>query len=240
MNEPGELEPVARESTAALIADRLRSAIMYGTFAPGTQLAESDLASRLGVSRGPLREAMQRLVQEGLLRSAPHRGLFVTSLDVQDVYDIYAARTAVERAACLLILERDPKSAAERLGEVHARMAEAAAQGDRRRLSDADLAFHEALVEASGSLRLERMARTLLIETRMCMAALERRYREPGDLVAEHSAIVDAIRAADEERLLAVLDTHMAEAIDRLSSGSVPNEPAGPAAEEPSQPTAQA
>ena len=77
MSELGELEPVARQSTAELIADQMRSAIMYGVFAPGTQLGEAELAARFGVSRGPLREAMQRLVQEGLLRGERHRGLFV-------------------------------------------------------------------------------------------------------------------------------------------------------------------
>lgn len=220
MGEPGELEPVNRESTAAIIADQLRSAIMYGTFPPGAQMAEADLAARLGVSRGPLREAMQRLVQEGLLHSERHRGLFVTTLDVEDVHDVYTARTAVERAACLLILRRDPKEAAERLGEVHARMDNAAAGADPRGVSDADLAFHETLVEVAGSPRLERMARTLLIETRMCMAALERRYREPTELAEEHRAIVDAIQAVDEERLLAVLDAHMTDAVDRLSSAA--------------------
>ena len=218
MGEPGELEPVNRESTAAIIADQLRSAIMYGSFPPGTQMAEAELAGRLGVSRGPLREAMQRLVQEGLLRSERHRGLFVTTLDVEDVHDIYAARTAVERAACLLILRRDPKEAAERLGEVHARMVSAAGVADLRALSDADLSFHETLVEVSGSLRLERMARTLLIETRMCMAALEKKYREPTELVEEHGEIVDAIQAVDEKRLLTVLDAHMADAVARLSA----------------------
>ncbi|MDQ3150864.1 MAG: GntR family transcriptional regulator, partial [Actinomycetota bacterium] len=89
-----DLEPVSRESTAAIIAERLRDAIMRGVFPPGTQLGEVDLAGRLGVSRGPLREAMQRLVQEGLLRGERHRGLFVIDLGLADVRDVYAARLA--------------------------------------------------------------------------------------------------------------------------------------------------
>jgi len=91
------LEPVERRSTAAIVADRIRTAIMRGTFPPGTQLGEVELAARLGVSRGPLREAMQRLVAEGLLRSERYRGLFVRELDAADVRDVYIARTAVER-----------------------------------------------------------------------------------------------------------------------------------------------
>src|SRR3954467_10018607 len=102
-----ELEPVDRKSTPALVADQLRSAIMRGTFPPGAQLGEVELAARLGVSRGPLREAMQRLVAEGLLPSERHRGLFVRDLDAADVRDVYTARSAVERAAGLLILDGD-------------------------------------------------------------------------------------------------------------------------------------
>ncbi|MDQ4117438.1 MAG: GntR family transcriptional regulator, partial [Actinomycetota bacterium] len=102
-----EIEPVSRRSTAEIVADRIRTAIMRGTFGPGTQLGEVDLASRLGVSRGPLREAMQRLVAEGLLRSERHRGLFVRELGADDVRDVYIARTAVERAAALLVLAGD-------------------------------------------------------------------------------------------------------------------------------------
>ncbi len=225
VGEPGELEPVSRESTAAIIANQLRSAIMYGSLAPGAQLGEADLASRLGVSRGPLREAMQRLVQEGLLYSERHRGLFVITLDTEDVFDIYTARTAVERAACVLMLRRDPAGAVQRLNEVHERMVGAAAEGDSRALSDADLEFHETLVELSGSARLERMARTLLIETRMCMGALEKKYRDPGELVSEHRELIDAIGTRDEKRLLSLLDVHMTDAISRLGTEEAPPAP---------------
>src|SRR5690606_25622514 len=168
-----------------------------GALAPGTQLTEADLAAQFEVSRGPLREAMQRLVQEGLLRSELHRGLFVIDLEAEDVDDIYLARTAVERAAMTQIL-RSPTlraAAAERLDEVQRQMAEAT---DDDALSDADLRFHEVLVEASGSKRLVRMAQTLLIETRMCLAALQRTYPSGEERVQEHRRIVDAVRDGDE------------------------------------------
>src|SRR5699024_3616258 len=74
------LEPVVQESTPSLIARALRRGIADGSLAPGTQLGEAALARSLGVSRGPLREAMQRLTQEGLLVSHRNRGLFVADL----------------------------------------------------------------------------------------------------------------------------------------------------------------
>ena len=219
MNMP-EVEPISRESTAAIIARQLREAIMTGALQPGDQLGEAELAARFQVSRGPLREAMQRLVSEGLLRSERHRGLFVIELEPGDIYDIYAARAAIERAALIRIIRSDPAGAAARLREVLAEMASAAGDGDSSAMSRADLRFHEELVALSGSRRLARMASTLLIETRMCLAALQRTDHSPADRVAEHTAIVEAVEAGDEQRALELLEAHMEDAITRLAPGT--------------------
>jgi DNA-binding GntR family transcriptional regulator len=208
MSEPRGLGPVNVESTASIIARRLRRAIMYGLLPPGTQLTETELAAQFGVSRGPLREAMQRLVQEGLLRSERNRGLFVITLTPDDVRDIYRARAVVERAAVSLILHRDPGQAAVRLGAVVKEMQDAAARGDQPALYDADLRFHEVLVAESGSPRLMRMHGTLLVEARMCMTALST-YRAADALVEEHARLVEGIRAGDEARLSQLIDAHM-------------------------------
>lgn len=212
------LRPVSRQSTASLIAGQLREAIMRGRFAPGSQLIEAELATQLGVSRGPLREATQRLVQEGLLRSELNRGLFVVVLEADDVRDVYTARAAIERAAVSLILRGDYQKAADALAKVHREMVRAAAKNDRAALSDADLRFHEVLVSLSDSPRLARMHGTLLVETRMCLGALEQTDRPPDDAVAEHAALVDAVRRGDEQHLLELIDEHMADALDRLDA----------------------
>ncbi|WP_326944193.1 GntR family transcriptional regulator [Amycolatopsis sp. NBC_01307] len=215
------IEPVSRESTAAVIARQLRDAIMTGTLPPGTQLGETDLAARFQVSRGPLREAMQHLVSEGLLRSERHRGLFVIDLEPGDVYDIYAARSAIERAAMLRAIrggERD--RIAQVLERTVVEMAAAASDDDPSALSTADLRFHEALINASGSKRLVRMARTLLIETRMCLTALQGTYQRVEERVDEHTKLIQALREGDEEMALALLDAHMEDAVQRLAPGT--------------------
>ncbi|MGH3760453.1 GntR family transcriptional regulator [Actinophytocola sp.] len=217
MSELGELEPVTRQSTAELIADQLRSAIMYGVFEPGCQLGEAELAARFEVSRGPLREAMQRLVQEGLLRGERHRGLFVIDLDGQDVRDIYLARLAIERSACELVMHGNRGEAVVRLTESLDNLVAAAESAARNAMSDADQAFHLTLVSCSGNSRLERMAQTLLVETRMCLAALQEHYPRPQDLVTEHRVLVDAISDGDEEQLLRLIEAHMHDSIDRLT-----------------------
>ncbi|MGW9350845.1 GntR family transcriptional regulator [Nocardiopsis flavescens] len=218
----GHLTPVPRRSTAELIAEQLRSAIMYGSLAPGDQLGEADLAGRLGVSRGPLREAMQRLVQEGLLRSERHRGLFVRELTPDDVRDIYVARLAVERTACALVMRGNRGEAVARLTPVVQHLAVAAAGGDRGAMSDADQEFHRTLVSCSGNGRLERMAQTLLVETRMCLTVMQKVYPEPAELLEEHRRILDAIADGAEERLLALIEAHMTDAVARINGGAQP------------------
>src|SRR5699024_2443186 len=99
MEPPAGLEPVVQESTPSLIARTLRRAISDGSLGPGEQLGEAALAQSLGVSRGPLREAMQRLTQEGLLISHRNRGPFVADLTPEAVEDMYLLRTTVETAA---------------------------------------------------------------------------------------------------------------------------------------------
>lgn len=217
MSAPGQLRPVPRRSTAELIADQLRSAIMYGSLSPGDQLGEVELAGRLGVSRGPLREATQRLVQEGLLRSERHRGLFVRELAPSDVRDVYVARLAVERAACELIMRGNRGEALARLTPAVDRLVEAAAHGDRDEMSDADQEFHRTLVSCSGNSRLERMAQTLLVETRMCLTVMQKVYPEPEELLEEHRRILDAIVEGAEERLLSLIESHMLDTVARIN-----------------------
>src|SRR5688500_12491993 len=90
---------IPRATFASMVGERIRNSILEGALAPGSQLNEIELASSFGVSRGPVREALQRLIQEGLLRSEPHRGVFVPVLTDEDIDDVYLAREALESAA---------------------------------------------------------------------------------------------------------------------------------------------
>lgn len=216
MPKPQTFHRVNRESTASLITRQLREGIMHGSLPAGAQLSEATLANEFGVSRGPLREAMQRLVQEGLVHSEPNRGLFVKELDAAGIRDLYVARTAIETAAArILVREGSAESVAE-LREAYQVMQRAAKDGDLSRLSDADFTFHETLVSCSGSPRLQRMHETLMVETRMCLTALQGTYRDPEDQVAEHTRIAEAIAAGDDTALIREIEEHMEEALDRL------------------------
>ena len=220
MADDGRFTPVRRDSTPALIAVQLRDAVKDGRLAPGAQLSEGQLAAQFGVSRGPLREAMQRLVQEGLLHSERNRGLFVKVLDAHDIEDIYLARSAIESAAGVLLARHGVDSDHRELRAACAQMAGAAAHGDMVGVSNADLQFHEILVARAGSPRLIRMHETLIVETRMCLTALQDTYRSPDDLVGEHLKILEAVEAGDEPLLLRRIEEHMQDALSRLAVGA--------------------
>ena len=98
--------PPALRGTSTVIADQLRERILDGSFAPGEQISEVQLAARLKMSRGPVREAVQRLAQEGLLVSHRNRGVFVIELDASDIEDVYRGRRAVEKEAACTVYER--------------------------------------------------------------------------------------------------------------------------------------
>ncbi|MFI7493880.1 GntR family transcriptional regulator [Kocuria sp. M4R2S49] len=211
------LQPVVQETTPALIARQLRRAIGEGDLAPGQQLNEAELSRRLGVSRGPLREAMQRLAQEGLLVSIRNRGVFVIEVTDDDVRDMYLARTAVERAAAARAIQVHAEHAGERLLEVVQTMAAAVAQNDTDALTEADVEFHALLVALAGSRRLARMHTTLMVETRMCITALETKYTSHWFRLDEHRDIAEAIGRADVESADQLLLDHMEDAIGRLA-----------------------
>lgn len=210
------IEPVVQQSTPGMIADRVREAIAQGQIAPGEQLLEATLAGELGVSRGPLREGLQRLTQEGLLISFRNRGLFVIEMTPENVRDMYVAREAVERAAAACAHQRDGQETSAALHAVVDRMAEAAEQDDEVAVSNWDIEFHQVLVAHAHSPRLSRIHQTLLTETRMCVHALEETYTKTGTRVSEHRAIADSVGAGDPERTDRLLVVHMADAVNRL------------------------
>ncbi len=213
------IEPLVRESTPSIIADKLRKAIGHGELKAGQQLGEAELARELGVSRGPLREGMQRLTQEGLLFSVRNRGLFVIEMTPENVRDMYVARSAIERAAAEQIFLYDPVTAGDALLEATHQMATAAARKDTTAVSEADIEFHQTLVSLARSPRLTRIHKTLLTETRMCIHALKDTYRSSDDRVAEHRGIAEAFKSSDPALTDRMLVAHMDDAVVRLATG---------------------
>ncbi len=211
------LAPVVQESTPSMIAARIREAIASGAIPPGSQIGEAEHARQLGVSRGPLREGLQRLTQEGLLISHRNRGLFVIEMTRENVTDVYLAREAVERAAAGRIHRDGPEPTARALMAVVDTMAAAARRQDVSAISVADIDFHQVLVTHANSPRLTRVHNTLLTETRMCIHALEPTYAVAETRVGEHRAIAESFAQGDPALTDRLLTLHMKDAIRRLS-----------------------
>jgi DNA-binding GntR family transcriptional regulator len=164
-----------------------------------------------------VREALQRLIQEGLLRSEPHRGVFVPVMTSQDVEDVYLAREALETAAVRRIVG-GPRSgpAYQVLDRIVREMEEAEGADDWRAVAESDLEFHTELVAAAQSPRLERMFTTVISETRLCLSALTAADDVRDDLVEEHRRIIELIGEGDTESALAVLTKHFDDAVVTL------------------------
>jgi DNA-binding GntR family transcriptional regulator len=212
------IEPLMQQSTPSIIAEKLRQAIGHGELKPGAQLSEAELARKLGVSRGPLREGMQRLTQEGLLVSIRHRGLFVIEMTTADVRDMYLAREAIERAAAHKIIEGDYVAAGDALLEIVEQMAAATTPAE---VSELDIAFHELLVQLADSPRLTRIHRTFITETRMCIHALDETYSASEVRGEEHRAVANAIKSGNLDLTDQLLIAHMDDAIRRLNASDV-------------------
>jgi DNA-binding GntR family transcriptional regulator len=209
---------IPRSTFASIVTERLRASIVNGSLKPGSQLSEVELADSFGVSRGPVREALQRLVQEGLLLSEPHRGVFIPVLTDDDVLDIYLAREALESAAIRSIVANGTSAAASQaLDQNVTEMEQAEAAGDWESVGNFDLEFHVALVAASGSQRLQRMFSTVISETRLCLGVLTAGDAR-ADLVQEHRQICTLMQEGETEQALVVLRKHFDDAVVTLSS----------------------
>ncbi|MEX0705969.1 MAG: GntR family transcriptional regulator [Nitriliruptoraceae bacterium] len=209
------MEPLRKEGTAVLIAKMLREQLADGRLEPGAAVGEAQLASQLEVSRAPVREALQRLAQEGLLDGQYHRRWTVVSIDDEDdVRDLYLARGVIERQAAELVAGRPPEAMIDALG----RMREAAAVGDWDGISSADMQFHDALVEGSGSRRLMRMFSTLSVETSMCLRALKVTYGDDERIVTEHEEVLGALRDPDPSVGRDRIRLHLERSVERLVS----------------------
>lgn len=207
--------------TAQLIADQLRELIVQGTFSPGQQVNESALASQLHTSRGPLREALQRLCQEGILVSKRNRGVFVLELSTDDVREIYAVREAVELSAANTLLDSGAEQVTDtcrRLKGIIRNMAKQVAASNWQSIALLDMQFHTAFVSGTGNTRLIRTYETLAAESRMCILSLEVAYPRIDVLVQEHQKILDLLEARDRTGLQEAIKGHMQKAVEDLTS----------------------
>jgi DNA-binding GntR family transcriptional regulator len=207
-----------RRLLAEDVADRIREEILAGRVGHGERLVEVVIAEELGVSRGPVREALKLLNGEGLVTEEPHRGAFVTRLNSSDVRDIFDLRAALEAGAARQIAARGTPSDIHTLRRLVTRVAEVARGGDAAQTLQADLAFHESVCQLSGNRRLLEvyMRHVPLVRSLMDPDKLTR--RDLDDMVSELGQVLEAIEAGDGDLAAARFAAHAGRARDMLDA----------------------
>ncbi|MBF0939481.1 MAG: GntR family transcriptional regulator [Schaalia georgiae] len=186
----------------------LRTAILDGSLKAGSRLGEADLAERLGVSRGTVREALRLLQQSGLVAGEDRVGLHVATFSPREIVELYDVRGALEsQAAFRVVTSGEYGRVADELDALLPALDASMPISERL---DVDLRFHEALCRASGNAVLLEMWRTLQDRMRVSVLA---NYR-PGEdeLLGRdyHTPIVEAIRSGDATRARDAIMAHMA------------------------------
>ena len=208
---------VARTSTVDLIVAELRKAIFTGALPVGSAIGEVEMSAQLGVSRSPLRESTQRLVQEGLLTASPGRGMRVNVIDKGQVADLYVARLAIEGQAARVIAAGAAAPVLTALEQSYDALVTASEAADARTIGDADIEFHRLLVDSAGSPRLSHYMSTLLIETRMASFSSPDGYSVRRSVSPTYRQLLDALARSDAAAAFAALERQFAEAVARLT-----------------------
>ena len=221
----GRMSMMRRLETVSIVEaleEELARRILDGDFTPGEHLREIELSEQYQVGRHTLRASFDGLVRRGLLQRARNRGVFVREFDEQDLAEIYELRTALEVQAFRTLAVR--KTVPEAAREAMRRYATLNSRSARRLIVDADLAFHRAIVVATGNARLTRAYENLQAEIELCLAQLAESYATVRELAAQHADLLKAIEsgrpAAAEAAIRAHLDNATAWLIEHASTAT--------------------
>jgi DNA-binding GntR family transcriptional regulator len=197
MPVPNEIVPLDRRSARHAVFDLLRSWIEEGTLEPGEIIKDSELALRLGVSRTPVREALQILEQQGLVEMRPGRLTRVTEVTAEDAALVHPPLSALEALAAELGTPRAVPAHIEALREHNSELLSALNASDPLGARDADRAFHGVLIELADNPYLAAALETLLVHARRLEGIYFRNARLGRESYEEHERIISAVDAGD-------------------------------------------
>lgn len=205
----GASPPILHRKKADLAYEYLREQIINGTYGPNRRMTLADLASELGLSNMPVREALLRLEREGLLVSEPHKGMRVASLSLQDAQELFEIRCELEGLSAFRATRSGDADLVEDLRAINADFAAAVERQDFTAMGSANWMLHRRMLQSAGSHQLTR-----ILEDHWASSA---RYRSgyqliPGraqHTIAEHAAIIDAVASGDAEAARAAARAHI-------------------------------
>lgn len=214
LGPPADMAVVAEAGAKAgprgqQVIEILRTAIISGRFEPGDRLIESALSAQLGTSRGPVREALRQLENEGLVMSFPYRGAVVLGVSDEEVQEVLIPiRLTLERYSFARAIETMTDDDFAELGKQIWLMEEAGKANDLLKLVEADLNFHDIVISASGQLHTVQIWRTIWPRIRAYFYRYER-ARSFTKTVEEHRLLLAALQTRDPEIVLAQLEQHI-------------------------------
>ena len=227
MSSPAKANLLTRERTFAKQAELvLREMILDGTIGPSERLNEVALAAQLGISRGPLREAMQRLATAGLLTIVSHRGAFVRTFSRREVIELYEVRGALEVRAVRIVGER---ASDEELDEVESllRETESRMSSEEGRPYPAELDFHMQLVAMTGNEALLATYTDVNNQLSLARSMSARRGARAQAAVAEHHELLEMLKRRDIADALELVNRHLEHSRDSaLNALGMPEEAA--------------
>ncbi len=208
-----------KRTLADEVAASLRDGILDGRLRPGERLREEALAESLGVSRGPVREALGQLQREGLIIIERNGRAHVARLSRDDLEEVYSLRLALETLAVRYTIQHtDPKRLDELQEIVNAMVWSGAAGPSEQEAAEFDVRFHDALCRLSGHKRLYACWANLRPQIHILLLSrnvADADFRNYGS--RSHQAILDAIRAKDEAQALALIQNHLHGSYQRLA-----------------------
>ena len=192
------------------ISDEIRNAIFQGKLKPGDRLREVEIAKQMGVSRGPIREAMRMLEQEGLLFSQPYKETMVADISTEEVHQVLIPiRLTIETFAIRKALPQLDSVHLEQLRVIVSDMKEAARQNNLSRLVEHDLAFHEYLLNLAKMPVLLNTWMSVYNRIRIYFLQQGQAYGDLDELCHEHEILLRAIEAGDADKAAEALEAHI-------------------------------
>lgn len=207
------------------VADSLQRAILDGDLKPGQPLVESEIAAQLGISRAPVREAMQILVNHRLVDVVPYKGAVVRSLDGKDIEEVYGLRSVLEGFAAERAISHGAAQGTRVLRKICDAMQSAASQGDYRALLEADETFHRTLVKLAQHDLLYSAWNDLSMRVRQIMALSNLQFLDIMEIFYNHLPMVEALEAKDAPRAAALVRKHILSSAALVIRSSVEGEP---------------
>jgi DNA-binding GntR family transcriptional regulator len=210
MTKPSSFSQIENKPLRERVLDSLRNAIVNGELKPGEAVVETELAAQLGVSRAPLREAINVLNMEGLLETIPYHGTTVKQLSRKDIEDLYSVRSMMEVFAVRHIIEHDKTEVTVTLLRASCKaMLKAAENNDLSTLNRLDRAFHNALIESSENEMLLMLWNSVTLRVQQVMSLSNELKGDLLLIARNHQIIVDALAEADVDESTRLIDEHI-------------------------------